>query len=442
MEYQLKAKRAGLIGLIISFILVGTSSCSYSGGKPSHPLVPLTATFLPPLTQSVPNVSTTLPAEITGSATASSEQPQPGIQIDSLSIFDPNEGWLWGATQTNEYLLFHTQDGGQTWQNVTPNGVVFSPEASHFYDARTAWLGITPDPIKIGDQISIVRTSDGGQNWQQISFHWDQPEGDMVLGEMQFCDPNQGFAIFSTAAAGNIFLQIYSSRDGGRTWDHFLPNPIGNEPGLTAGTLHIEDGDSILFRCNGEIWITSGFGFQYTYASMNISRDSGKTWQVIKLPLPEMKELGTANVYALKPVFFSTVIYLPVLVGTKLVVFASQNGGLNWTVRSGSALELGEGANPLTLHLDFVTPLDGFVACGEAFCVTQDGAQTWKTITPNIPPGQLNGVANNLLVNYEFVTPQVGFAIINQTANGPSLIYKTLDGGNSWFRLNDPITNR
>jgi photosystem II stability/assembly factor-like uncharacterized protein len=63
---------------------------------------------------------------------------------------------------------------------------------------------------------------------------------------------------------------------------------------------------------------------------------------------------------------------------------------------------------------------------GEQFYVTTDAAETWSTISPDVVFGES-------FANMEFVNLNTGWVItIDPTTNHRSL-YKTTDGGTSWF---------
>jgi photosystem II stability/assembly factor-like uncharacterized protein len=85
-------------------------------------------------------------------------------------------GLIWVGTDTG--LLHLTQNGGRTWQNVTPQGLprwsrVTQLEASRF-DAGTAWA--TVDRRRMDDyRPYIYRTHDFGASWTLVANGLDEP---------------------------------------------------------------------------------------------------------------------------------------------------------------------------------------------------------------------------------------------------------------------------
>ena len=78
-------------------------------------------------------------------------------------------------TQTSRIRIFHTSDGGQTWQSSVIDARDLETPAV-FVDALHGWVFSTdhfpgPDPgsAYIGGQIALYRTSDGGKSWQRIA---------------------------------------------------------------------------------------------------------------------------------------------------------------------------------------------------------------------------------------------------------------------------------
>jgi photosystem II stability/assembly factor-like uncharacterized protein len=125
-----------------------------------------------------------------------------------------------------QYLYF-THDGGRTW---VPRPAPVLLGTTYFLDADTGWLlgKSDPDPA---EPAQLYQTTDGGKTWTQISADPLLPLG----SEMQFVDPQTGFAFFPSAL--DDFYQDFDARvqtadqkstlfytgDGGRSWTEVAP---------------------------------------------------------------------------------------------------------------------------------------------------------------------------------------------------------------------------
>jgi photosystem II stability/assembly factor-like uncharacterized protein len=76
---------------------------------------------------------------------------------------------------------------------------------------------------------------------------------------------------------------------------------------------------------------------------------------------------------------------------------------------------------------DFVSETTGFAWNGSSFYATNDSAQTWATVTPDV-------AFSAGFAGMDFVSPRVGFVLYDD-AGGNHAIYKTLDGGATWNTL-------
>ncbi len=89
--------------------------------------------------------------------------------ISTLALSPAKDGVLWAGTTNG--LVQHTDDGGQTWHNVSPPGLtrfhqVSTIEASHF-DSATAYAAV--EGHETNDFAPhIFRTRDSGRSWQEI----------------------------------------------------------------------------------------------------------------------------------------------------------------------------------------------------------------------------------------------------------------------------------
>jgi photosystem II stability/assembly factor-like uncharacterized protein len=326
-------------------------------------------------------------------------------QLTRFHFVDEVNGW--GATETQ---VVRTDDGGVTWHNATPAALSqFGYAPSFFLDARSAWL-LVPDADYING--SLVRTSDGGVTWNISAVPF-------AYGNLQFIDPQNGFALASLGAgAGSQPVAVYRTSDAGANWTRVYTNspddPAANDSLPLSGQKY-----GITFIDASRGWIGGNApidNFIYLYRT----RDGGETWSEASLALPaEYQSAQTGNA---APQFFSQTdgilvvnLILPADPGFVTIVFRTTDGGETWT--PGAAVPSGRPAS-------FSSFNDGVAWGGAQFHATRDAGQTWAPVTPNV-----DFVAS--LGSIQFASSVIGWALTVNEASDPSL-YKTTDGGASW----------
>jgi hypothetical protein len=152
------------------------------------------------------------------------------LVIQDMGWLSEEEGWVLADGD-----LLWTEDGGMTWTDKTPAGRDLA--AVSFRDQQDGWaLPYTSQ----GEDFLVYHTSDGGSTWQLQSM--PVPEGDWQPLQISFIDPANGWASYRLMTS-NIFSlgKLLKTEDGGNTWTA-LDLPIGEKvffknplTGWTAG---------------------------------------------------------------------------------------------------------------------------------------------------------------------------------------------------------------
>lgn len=161
----------------------------------------------------------------------------------SYLIESPHEkGTLWAGS--DDGLVHLTQDGGESWTNVTPmdlkesliNAIEISP-----IDPATAYIATTR--YKFNDYTpAIYKTTDYGSNWTNISSGIPYGAFTRVVRE----DTSDKNLLFAGTENG-----IYISRDGGANWNPFQLNlPI-----TPITDLKIAHNDLVVATSGRSFWI-------------------------------------------------------------------------------------------------------------------------------------------------------------------------------------------
>jgi photosystem II stability/assembly factor-like uncharacterized protein len=103
---------------------------------------------------------------------------------------------------------------------------------------------------------------------------------------------------------------------------------------------------------------------------------------------------------------------------SKMAFYVSNDSGNTWSL---TPTFLPNGGS-----VDFLSATDAVVYNGEQFYVTRDAAQTWNTISPEI-------VFGDTFASMDFVNTSSGWVLTMDPTTQHSTLYRTTDGGSSWF---------
>jgi photosystem II stability/assembly factor-like uncharacterized protein len=200
-----------------------------------------------------------------------------------LQFVDSQHGFLLGTSDAamghTAKRFYRTSDGGKTWRLVsdgfpthpTKGALPFAgfPTGIGFRDSETGWVGMSPR----GDtDVTLYRTKDDGATWQQQSvpipakFHSGSYDSD--TRPPFFFDAITGVLPMQLILNNWSGLAVSTTDDGGATWQ--LTKII------SAGSDTTASADSAF------CFTTDGFGWVPVNNSLYVSRDFGRTWNVIK----------------------------------------------------------------------------------------------------------------------------------------------------------------
>ncbi|MCI0521447.1 MAG: exo-alpha-sialidase [Chloroflexi bacterium] len=299
-------------------------------------------------------------------------------------------------------LTLKTGDGGAAWRDVSPPEPV-PPEGTskeaigYFLDDLTAWVTFyNPGGYPPPNPATVWHTRDGGQTWQ-ASAPLDTSELAEIFGptDLQFVDAQNGWLLSHVGVGMNHdYVVLYRTQDGGATWQRVLA-PFNDVSGVQAcmkNELYFSDAQ------NG--WLTGSCNGVAAGVLLFKTADGGETWQAVNLPEPA-KEAGLFESFEVgcgssTPAFFSAQQgYIVVSCErftsdprrTDHFLYSTQDGGESWQSAPypGGALRM-------------LDPLNGW-ALGKDIYLTSDGWRSWSKIS------QVSWEAK-----FDFLNDQTGWA--------------------------------
>lgn len=163
--------------------------------------------------------------------------------LTSLTESSLEEGVLWAGS--DDGLLHITQDGGNSWTNITPtvikDGIINSIELS-VHDAATAYIVVMRyKSMDLGSY--IFKTADYGQTWTKIT--------NGITGEHTFTrvvreDQKQKGLLYAGTETG-----LFISLNDGANWQPFQLNL----PVVPINDITIQDNDLVIATSGRAFWI-------------------------------------------------------------------------------------------------------------------------------------------------------------------------------------------
>jgi photosystem II stability/assembly factor-like uncharacterized protein len=184
-------------------------------------------------------------------------------------------------------VLFATRDGGNSWQEVSPDLTREDPgvptSLGPFVESdpakgkhRGVIYSIAPSPrdeqiIWVGTDDGLIQvTRDDGKNWQNVTPPELTPWSKVAQMDASHFDSETAYAAINRFRLDDLRPYIYRTHDGGKTWQKIVTGVPDDEPVNTVR----EDPER------------KGLLFAGTERSVYVSFDDGDHWQSLKQNLP------------------------------------------------------------------------------------------------------------------------------------------------------------
>jgi len=183
--------------------------------------------------------------------------------INLVNFYTDSIGVVTGDPESDEFIIYHTQDGGNSW-TIIPNNQIPDAISDEFSSASQS----------IGDYIwfvtsygRIYKSADRGYNWEVYQSTLNNLEG------VSFSDTLNGIALYGFINLDFNTSPIIITSDGGQTWKTLDITPLGPKTGI-FGASYIPNSSYIMLTTAKNSLLTGDFA---TW----ISPDRGETWQQI-----------------------------------------------------------------------------------------------------------------------------------------------------------------
>ncbi len=215
-------------------------------------------------------------------------------------------------TARNE--LYHTKDGGQSWETAGLENMGSSIFNLAFVNPSTGFL------TKNG----VMKSTDAGKTW---AHKFDSGKDDVFYAlsynKIQFLNSSVGFCAGGKTHDGSSVGNMIKTLDGGETW-------VNLEMDMSQITAFhfIDPATGFVFNFNNEMWKTT---------------DGGTTWSMVSNKVPD-KYTDCHFINALK-----------IVLRTSDGIYHSTDGGLNWQKDYTTA------ENTQLTNMTFTDTYNGFV---------------------------------------------------------------------------------
>ena len=207
-------------------------------------------------------------------------------RFEDVFFADKNHGWVVGRRSYEPQfwwqVIFHTQDGGATWEiqyeHAPPLDGLFSYhrlDSVYFIDIENGWAvgrsetfwNASVEPSGAWEHHgAILHTMDGGLNWEEQGSELYEGRNREFFA-VQFLDSQNGWALAAKRYPSRN-ISLAHTTDGGNHWE-WVDTGIEGSIGSTLETCQGE----LVFTDDQHGWVTGGRGHVIH------TEDGGVTWK-------------------------------------------------------------------------------------------------------------------------------------------------------------------
>jgi photosystem II stability/assembly factor-like uncharacterized protein len=369
----------------------------------------------------------------------------PETLID-IHMFSDSSGW---ALSTDNRVL-RTIDGGVNWKEVTPPDLLGLGKRFHlagpwtFHDAFTAWVAVTVNERQTPEYHSstaalIFHTTNGGTTWQKTVLKLSGQRANQLL----FVNAHVGWLL----SMPDVTIQgperdtpfdIWHTADGGTTWTKILDGSSSSAQSfhsITTPTISFGDEQvGLMVGQNNRLYRTV---------------DGGATWHIQPWPgaTGSVVNFGAPHFFTTKDALFTSTAMTSGSSGVaqkvSVVVYTTHDAGLTWHTSPSLSLGAPQNKQVRSNAPMFIDMQHGWVWASTDLTMTVtgnpslvqymtiDGGEHWTQVP-------VSSILNNYRSGFEyssssFISPSVGW-LADMGSEGVVLL-KTVDGGHTWVQI-------
>ncbi len=383
----------------------------------------------------------------TGTHKPAASRTWPGrqAQLTGIHMFDATTGWAEGTDGT----VLRTTDGGIHWQDVTPQQMPHTTVwngRNQYISTINAWISVTVNKDSSSNYLPsttslVFHTTDGGQTWQKTTLNTGDYQADVI----SFVNTQDGWLLtirgegihVVTNAATIPPPELYRTMNGGKTWVKVLSR--------TSSQARILANVAITGMSFGNQTTGLLTGMMGNTPQLYRTHDGGLTWQLQILPT-----IGNATPIPSGvdiPYFFTgtdALLSMTFNHDSDLAIYTTHDGGVTWSSSPlfHRAFDPAKGTFGFKQPPLFINMHNGWVEVFDSqhgvLYATTDGGQHWTKVTPK--PGSIT--MNSLP---SFATSTIGwefdYAFDTHTGNQMTVLYETTDGGHTWKQVHAIFPN-
>ncbi|MFA5803444.1 MAG: FISUMP domain-containing protein [Melioribacteraceae bacterium] len=297
----------------------------------------------------------------------------------------------WTSTNIANVKLEYTTNSGTDWTTI----IASTPASSGSYAWILPYSLITNCKVRVLDTNAPTIFDESDNSFEIVIEYfgsWSEKAHPYITGQftaIDFVNSNVGY--LSGTNIGPEEYLLFKTTSGGQSW-----------VGLNQNVMTVGNYRSISF-------INNNLGYVGCVSGTIKTIDGGTTWEFVNIPYR----------WGEKIYFIDS---LNGWVAKETGIQRTTDGGNTWLLRS----------LPSNItEFCFVDKFYGWALCEfDKIYNTTDGGLTWN--------GQFQHTSKGALHSLHFVDRIHGWAIVNKTDSITGILYKTVNGGQSWEKINLP----